>query len=94
MSSAVTSYLPLPGGWRVSRVLLDALDAIIVHIELRKGARRAPLIMTVDVDIQKQSLLGKLPLGIDQEMLAPRLVRMAISRRAQILRKASALSHA
>jgi hypothetical protein len=91
--SAVTSYLPLPGGWRVSRVLLDALDAIIVHIELRKGARRAPLVMTVDVDITTESLLGKLPIGIDRELMAPRLVRMAISRRAHILRKAAMASH-
>lgn len=92
--SAMTSYLPLPGGWRVSRVLLDALDAIIVHIELRKGARRAPLVMTVDVDITTQSLLGKLPLGIDRELLGPRLVRMAISRRAHMLRQADRASHA
>jgi hypothetical protein len=85
---------PLPGGWRVSRVLLDAWDAVVAHIELRKGARRAPLVMTVDVDITTKSLLGKLPLGIDRELLGPRLVRMVLSRRAHILRKADLASHA
>lgn len=79
--------LPLPGGWRVSRVLLDAWDAVVAHIELRKGARRAPLVVTVDVDITTKSLLGKLPLGIDREVLGPRLVRMVLSRREHFLRQ-------
>ena len=82
MSSAVAfrSGVPLPGGWRVSRVLLEAWDAMVARIELRKGARRAPLIMTVDVDIKNKLLIGKLPIGFDRELMAPRLVRMVTSR--------------
>lgn len=82
--------LPLSGGWRVSRVVLDAWDAVVAHIELRKGARRAPLVVTVDVDIATKSLLGKLPVGFDRELLASRLVRMVISRQKHLLRQHAA----
>ena len=81
-----------PGGWRAVRVLLTGWDAELADIELRKGARRAPIVTTVQVDLRSSRLVGQLPIGIDRDIAEKRLVSAVRSRTRTMLERLAAAS--